>query len=1640
MVHKKYIKRDGKIFGPYLYQNYRENGITKTRYLGIAKERKKMQVNFFWIIGIIILIVLLMTGGIFFLSIAAERDSGFVGELASKPPFDFLTKLFTTSSPVSVFVQIFSNTPPEFFTRPSEILVCENKAVNEILLVKDSAGDNLSFSFYPDLGIRLRFNPEKIRASGGWDEVNLWTRQLDFNDINRRRIPNNGWAIYPESISVEDGFSSDSFNTNLVIIEVNDAPEFDIGVQTINLYLKGENMNFYYDLGSELILNGEETPKQYLKYGLTYQNGLISPFNIGSLGVINIFGNESYILGGNFTNYPLRVCVNDTGLTGIGVNRILHTDIGKCLEDSPPQSAAPLGWCDEFILTITKQNRQPNITSYYPLNISSHINTNQSFNRSLKVNGNCILYFNLTAYDPDWTPLDVYWYVDNVSKEYYNYEGLEKNNVSKFEYSFGCEIFGNHLIKAVVTDGLLNDSVQWNISVNYVECPKPAPGGGGGGGGGGGKLYCQEKWECNEWVQCENLYELIGKGWPGKDVELLIEERCDVLNYTKEFCGFQNRICTDFNYCKTEFEKPPFIRECYYTENPNCTDGIKNCHDGSCEVLVDCGGFCSACPTCNDKIQNQGEVGVDCGGPCRVCIELPWLPIAFKSIVTYSLIALLIIVLLLVARQIIKYAKFKRVFGESRIKNVLIRGGEREDEDKKIKNIVMGLFFIFFVIVLLFFANAYIINFGQANRIISVVPGAGRAGFLASYGFMNSIFNNFGMFFLNTLPYFTTPSDTTILGYEDILLEYDFKNNVTDPDPEDNLTIQIEKINDGYNFQDYPWINITSDGVLIINSTKESETGNFKLSMKVLDSSNEGQVMSFYFNISPVNDAPQFVNLENQIFNEGDLFEYTIQVIDEENNVPFIFNIENNPLIDFWEYAFDEINGEITISFTPVNADIGNYLINFSVMDYNLLGNKTTSQLVNFIVTPALWNGSLVLDYLIIEDENKFINLTKHILPIYQENASFSYNLINSEFPSLNFSFNLITGIINVTPEDRDVGYNEIEIIATSQGISSFRIFNFTVLNIDDSVSVDGFTVNEKMNISGLELSVYENIVGAEINIYIKDDDFAIPFSQKDFYNESLTLDLIIEGPNPNLFKFIDSGMDSENIIEYSAEFDTGGGDTGEYNVTVNVADANNFSSVVLRFNLTVISMMYDTPNITFPNSSVEFNLKEGVTSNLVFRANHTIRDDLLYEFYIDNILRDSFLGSGNNTNVTWNFTPNFTDETYGNEMKNLTLIVSNRYYPNFFKTNIAWNLTINHTNCPPILIKEIQDKGPVSYPYEFGIDLMVYFYDADYYDIYYNNTPEGILKFDVISNSNDSKITERYSESNWVYIGAFGATVEQLNINVSDNQSSVLSNNFNVTFVPPQTVPVPTPSGGSSTTVPIALKIIVPGRISAYEGETIEIPLTLVNSGSKDFNDLNLNSSAFKNGSLFNEIKTSLDKTYFKTLKPKQEENLTLTVFFNKSKLGSYEILVQVTSKSPKYTDWGKIYVDLQAINESQVKELLIFTQELIAGNPQCIEITEILNEARDYFEKGDFVNAKEKTEQAINECKEAISQVSVPRLKISDFIKSLRLSSYLFLSIIGAVVLAIILGLIYYFIKRREISKLQKTVQESKREYTKV
>ena len=65
MVYKKYIKRDGKIFGPYYYESYRQNGKVKTRFISgptknDKREKKNGKTKYLIALGIILLILLIV--------------------------------------------------------------------------------------------------------------------------------------------------------------------------------------------------------------------------------------------------------------------------------------------------------------------------------------------------------------------------------------------------------------------------------------------------------------------------------------------------------------------------------------------------------------------------------------------------------------------------------------------------------------------------------------------------------------------------------------------------------------------------------------------------------------------------------------------------------------------------------------------------------------------------------------------------------------------------------------------------------------------------------------------------------------------------------------------------------------------------------------------------------------------------------------------------------------------------------------------------------------------------------------------------------------------------------------------------------------------------------------------------------------------------------------------------------------------------------------------------------------------------------------------------------------------------------------------------------------------------------------------
>lgn len=553
------------------------------------------------------------------------------------------------SERVEFFVDI-PNSAPEIHYIAPDIFVCENNYTSYFFNVTDVDEQTPT----PSINPTFPTSPFYVTFSRSYNAT-LKSYEIFSGTIRKNYLggTNVGSKTFNENVSVSDGENVDSRNTNMTIIEVNNAPNMsEVGVQTI--WGVGENRTFYHQLIADDREDGEIIDGAFTLQMITLNstNDSISLFTINSTGVMNFTANQSH----NGT-YRIWIYGTDNGLTNPHPNM---TDY--CGQNSSNKTSAV-----NFSLTVTDENRPPYITSFYP---------NNTNNSNLTIYEGQSLYFNVTMKDPDGTPLDSYWYFDDILVRYES--GFDNGSFSELYYTFGYNTEGNRTMRVNVTDGNLTysyDSVVWNLTIIDVP-PPPGPTPPAGGGGGGGAPPCTEKWGCSSWTECKNTKDALEINILSEKEYLSVQNGCENNSWNEIYCGYQIRGCNDVNECNTTKSKPNEMQACYYTENPDCEDGIKNCHDGACEILIDCGGPCKPCPTCSDEIQNQGEEGIDCGGPCKPCApEKPIIPVdtPFRYILVFITILLLIIIIIVS----IRYLKLQKI-KKPKEKNISTKEQERK--------------------------------------------------------------------------------------------------------------------------------------------------------------------------------------------------------------------------------------------------------------------------------------------------------------------------------------------------------------------------------------------------------------------------------------------------------------------------------------------------------------------------------------------------------------------------------------------------------------------------------------------------------------------------------------------------------------------------------------------------------------------------------------------------------------------------------------------------------------------------------------------------------------------------------------------------------------------------------------------------
>ncbi|MBU0467282.1 MAG: hypothetical protein KJ718_00605 [Nanoarchaeota archaeon] len=521
---------------------------------------------------------------------------------------------------VILTVTVSANTAPLLGETDEEVIVCESSALSYRINITNIDEDSLDVGISPN----SPFFSRVVSFDSPFTQIEIFSDNLSKTQANK---------VYQETLFVSDGQLIDTKKINITVLETNNPPKIEhLGVETINL----ESETPFYK--KAFVTDIESGDQDSGEFSFTISDSLNRlPVNINKFGIIDL-ALESFIIG----LHNIKVCVTDTGVKSI------EQKIGFCSRGELKKSS-----CKTFQLAVVEENTAPTIISFNSTNLSSQILGTDSVS------------FQIYKLDPDGLIPDTYWYVGSSLKK------IDSGKISdKLTYSFGCDVFGKHTIRAVITDGLLNDSVQWKFDVLKVGCPEGVT-----PNDKVGKEICEEIWGCYNWDLCQNTAQSSQVGiLSTKDYEE-ITEKCTKNNWNEDNCGFQIRTCLDKNKCNTIETKPFELSPCFFSLEPSCSDKIKNCHDDKCELLVDCGGPCQECPTCSDGIQNQEEEGIDCGIPCpKQCTAK--LITSRQAKVKQTFLIIILISIIITIMQIIRIMKTKKTL------NAPSQRGRKINEEK----------------------------------------------------------------------------------------------------------------------------------------------------------------------------------------------------------------------------------------------------------------------------------------------------------------------------------------------------------------------------------------------------------------------------------------------------------------------------------------------------------------------------------------------------------------------------------------------------------------------------------------------------------------------------------------------------------------------------------------------------------------------------------------------------------------------------------------------------------------------------------------------------------------------------------------------------------------------------------------------
>lgn len=781
-------------------------------------------------------------------------------------------------------------------------------------------------------------------------------------------------------------------------------------------------------------------------------------------------------------------------------------------------------------------------------------------------------------------------------------------------------------------------------------------------------------------------------------------------------------------------------------------------------------------------------------------------------------------------------------------------------------------------------------------------------------------------------------------------------------------------------------------------TSSDADAGNYTINITVRDANNYS-ISSKIFNLTVhPNNAPYWINVTTNTFevNDGSIFTLNLSQNVTDSDGDSITFSDNTALF--------AITSAGNISFLANDSDVNTYNVNITLTDAR--GAINATQNFTFIVHNV--EEPPILYFIENKTENEDSPITINFsandedlsLPSSTENITWYINSTNPRFSITKLNFNIINAknaYIRFTPNKTDVGQHLINIsINDTTGRMDSQEFNLTVIEINhppvlDAIGSRNTTINQTfyLDINATDLENGMDNITANNNFTF--------FSNESWFVINSTTGVV------------SLTLATNNYVGY-------------HWINITVGDLSNTNdSEVFRFTVYSIN---EPPSIDdyfyMPNT---LNTVENLSTGIRFQVNATDpnagvpnNDTLTFQWTIDGIVNRTDYNITSGTWNNWTYYANFTDEG----ARNITVRVSDTAGLN---VSHSWNVTVNHSNAPIYFTGIIHSINATQSSSVLVTRNMVdgtmegggHFADIDHSDSRYNasiNFTFNVMNENCTILTNLTTATMSVTNDTVLFSSSStqeGQTLFCLNITGYDsNDSSIFarSNNFqvNLTVTPGAITTVPISSsggggGGAKKRVPVSLKIIVPEPVSMFTYDRIVVPIKLQNNGQTDLSGITLSAESTLEG-----IKTELDKNFFNSLLVGKEEKFDLTIITNTNVTGSYEITLNATVQSPVYSDYASFFVNLIEMGYKEkikAQEKIVFLEELLIGNPECLELTELLNEAKKELANQNYKKSLELSEQAIQACKYAVGSKgkSVELKRAFDFSSFVLMSTILLL-----------------------------------------